>query len=117
MDRAIQLVEDLVSRIPEFGDLYSAHVFDQDGVLPHLFFWDVTQETVASYLGDPELPDWRGTLQFLEEQIEVNVPEVDVVIGTSFLDCLPYPEEPGHGIIEHLGPLMAEKFARIRPKG
>ncbi|MEU5658086.1 hypothetical protein ABZ802_21090 [Streptomyces sp. NPDC047737] len=119
MTADVQLVKDLVSRIPEFEDLYESHVFDENGtVLPHVFFWDVTQETVQSYLGaDADAPDWRRTLTFLEAQSARGVPGIDEVIDTSFLEYLPFPGEPGHAIVEELGPVLAAKFTRVRPSG
>ncbi|WP_329540610.1 hypothetical protein OG345_14195 [Streptomyces sp. NBC_01220] len=114
----VQLVKDLVAEIPAFEDLYETHVFNQDGVLPHVFFWDVTQETVQSYLGlDADAPDWRRTLRFLEEQSARDVPGIDEVVVTSFLEYLPFPGKPGHEIVGELGPVMAAKFAKVRPAG
>ncbi|MEU6879741.1 hypothetical protein [Streptomyces sp. NPDC046712] len=115
---SVQLVSDLVTRIPEFRGVFDAHVFNQGGVLPHVFFWDVVQDTVRSFLGeDPAAADWRRTLDFLEEQIGRGVLAVDEVIVTSFLNDLPYPHEPGYAIVQELGPVMAAKFGRIRPGG
>ncbi|MET9625652.1 MULTISPECIES: hypothetical protein [unclassified Streptomyces] len=115
---SVQLVSDLVTRIPEFRDAYESHLFNQGDVLPHVFFWDVVQDTVRSFLGeDPGAADWRRTLAFLEEQSMRGVLGIDEVIVTSFLNDLPYPHEPGHGIVEQLGPVMAAKFVRIRPGG
>ncbi|MCM2412044.1 hypothetical protein [Streptomyces sp. RKAG290] len=114
----MQLVNDLVARVPGYQDLYAAHVFNEDAVLPHVFFWDVTQETVRSYLGaDAEAPDWRSTLEFLEEQSARGIGEIDGVVVTSFLEYLPFPGRPGHDIVKELGPVMAAKFARVRPAG
>ncbi|HEY9330721.1 MAG TPA: hypothetical protein VIS09_21190 [Streptomyces sp.] len=114
----VKLVKDLVAEIPAFEDLYETHVFNQDGVLPHVFFWDVTQETVQSYLGlDVGAPDWWRTLRFLEEQSTRGVPEIDEVVVTSFLEYLPFPGKPGHEIVGELGPVMAAKFAKVRPAG
>lgn len=122
MARAEQLARDIAARIPEFEELLSDHIENEHGVLPHMFFWDVYQETMRSFLeGDDDaasdLPDWREVLRFLEEQSSLGVLEIDKVIVTSFLEYLPFPGEPGHDMIEHLGPVMAEKFARIRPTG
>ncbi|WP_137993622.1 hypothetical protein [Streptomyces vilmorinianum] len=115
---SVQLVSDLVTRIPEFQDALEAHVFNQGGVLPHVFFWDVVQDTVRSFLGeDPAAAHWRRTLDFLEEQSCRGVLGIDEVIVTSFLNDLPYPHEPGHAIVQQLGPVMAAKFGRIRPGG
>ncbi|CAM5395990.1 hypothetical protein GCM10010222_05210 [Streptomyces tanashiensis] len=122
---SVQLVSDLVTRIPEFRGVYETHVFHQGGVLPHVFFWDVVQDTVRSFLaevsaeasGEVPVADWRRTLAFLEEQSARGVLGIDEVIVTSFLGDLPSPQEPGHAIVEQLGPVMAAKFVRIRPLG
>ncbi|MEV7564857.1 hypothetical protein [Streptomyces tanashiensis] len=122
---SVQLVSDLVTRIPEFRGVYETHVFHQGGVLPHVFFWDVVQDTVRSFLaevsaeasGAAPVADWRRTLAFLEEQSARGVLGIDEVIVTSFLGDLPSPQEPGHAIVEQLGPVMAAKFVRIRPLG
>ncbi|QES08110.1 hypothetical protein DEJ44_22490 [Streptomyces venezuelae] len=116
--QSVQLVSDLVAHIPEFRDVYEKHVFHQGGVLPHVFFWDVVQDTVRSFLGEgPCAADWRRTLAFLEEQSCRGVLGVDEVIVTSFLGDLPSPQEPGHAIVHQLPPVMAARFVRIRPRG
>ncbi|MFF0766120.1 hypothetical protein ACFYWH_39930 [Streptomyces sp. NPDC003737] len=109
-------MRDLVAAAPGFEDLFDAHVFNEDGVLPHVFFWDVVQETVASFLGGDET-DWRVTLRFLEEQLQLDVPEVTQVVTSSFLFNLPWPDQPGYGLVDHLGPAMGARFAAIRPSG
>ncbi|WP_328942796.1 hypothetical protein OG259_15455 [Streptomyces sp. NBC_00250] len=115
---SVRLVSDLVTRIPEFRDVYENHVFHQGGVQPHVFFWDVVQDTVRSFLGEaPCAADWRRTLAFLEEQSCRGVLGIDEVIVTSFLGDLPSPQEPGHAIVHQLGPVMAARFVRIRPLG
>ncbi|WP_221357109.1 hypothetical protein [Streptomyces beigongshangae] len=116
MERDVQLVRDLVAAVPGFEDLLEAHVFNEDGVLPDLFFWDVVQETVASFLEGDET-DWRVTLRFLEEQFRLGDPEVARVITTAFLFSLPWPGQPGYGLVERLGPAMSTRFTAIRPSG
>ncbi|SEE18977.1 hypothetical protein SAMN05428939_7661 [Streptomyces sp. TLI_105] len=57
----VRLVEDLVARFPVFEDAYDAHVDNMDGVLPHVFFWDVTQDVVRSFVGQrPDATSWTG---------------------------------------------------------
>ena len=115
-----KLVTDLVAGFPWFAEAYDCHV-DIDGPLPHLFFWDITRAVVAAFLSDlsggSHGLDWEGVLGFLEEQSQREVYEVDVVVNTSFLCFLPYPGQPGHALVEHLGPVMAKRFKRIRPDG
>ncbi|MEV5973849.1 hypothetical protein [Streptomyces sp. NPDC051921] len=115
---SVQLVSDLVARVPAFRDAYDTHVFNQGGVLPHVFFWNVVQRTVGSFLGeDGGGVDWRCTLDFLEEQSCRGVLGIDEVIVTSFLGDLPAPHEPGHEIVGQLGPVLAARFLRMRPGG
>ncbi|WP_406169965.1 hypothetical protein OIE52_37410 [Streptomyces canus] len=119
MDSGEQLVIDLVGHVPELEDLYETHVFNENGeVLPHVFFWDVTQEVMDSFLAPHGgTLDWRKVLDFLEDRMKSGVPEVDEIIVTSFLNYLPYPRSPGHEITKSLGPVMSQRFTRIRPAG
>ncbi|MFF8262670.1 hypothetical protein [Streptomyces virginiae] len=113
----VRLVEDLVAQVPGFEDAYECHVFNENGVLAHVFFWDVVQDTVRSYLGegDPDGPDWCVVLAFLEEETRRRVPGAIEVIVTSFLYDLPYEGEPGFGVERHLGPAMKAKYLQLRP--
>ncbi|MFG2334625.1 hypothetical protein ACGFMM_34170 [Streptomyces sp. NPDC048604] len=115
---AVRLVQDLVAKVPGFEEAYEAHVVGEHGVLPHVFFTvDVVEETVSSYLGegDPDGPDWRQVLAFLEDESRSAVPGACSVIVTSFLDDLPYEGQPGCGLAAHLGPVMGAKFRELRP--
>lgn len=113
----MRLVKDLVAQVPGFEDAYESHVFNENGILPHMFFWDVVQDTVHSYLSEdePDGPDWRRVLVFLEEETRRRVPGAIEVIVTSFLNDLPYKGEPGYGIETHLGPAMKERYLQLRP--
>ncbi|MGW7026836.1 hypothetical protein ACWGFX_06525 [Streptomyces xanthophaeus] len=113
----VRLVEELVAQVPGFEDAYECHVFNENGVLAHMFFWDVVQDTVRSYLaeGDRDGPDWREVLAFLEEETRRRVPGAIEVIVTSFLNDLPYEGEPGYGVERHLGPAMKAKYLQLRP--
>lgn len=117
----VQLVHDLVLHVPSFQGAYDSHVFRQGGILPHVFFWDVVQGTVRSFLAlaeaEGEASDWRRTLDFLEERCGRGDTVVDEVIVTSFLGDLPSPHEPGHAIVRQLGPVMSARFGRMRPMG
>ncbi|MFI1188941.1 hypothetical protein [Streptomyces californicus] len=114
----MQLVMDLVARFPILEDLYESHVFNEGGVLPHVFFWDVAQDVVSSYISqDPDSLDWRSILSFLEDRMGGEIPEEVDVICTSFLWYLPHRGDPGYEILSHLGPLMVSGFRRIRPGG
>ncbi|MGW2401854.1 hypothetical protein ACWCYY_35395 [Kitasatospora sp. NPDC001664] len=113
----VRLVEDLVARVPGFEGAYECHLENEHEVLTYVFFWDVVQDTVRSYLGEgePDGPDWRQVLAFLEEETLRCVPGAIEVIVTGFLYNLPFPGRPGYGIEVHLGPVMMERYLRIRP--
>ena len=57
------------------------------------------------------------TLWFLEDQLRLDVPGVTEVIGTSFLFSLPWPDQPGYGLVDQPGPAMSARFDLVRPSG
>ncbi|QFG24698.1 hypothetical protein [Actinomadura sp. WMMB 499] len=118
MGADVQFVQDLVAEFPYFEETYDAHCYPDEDVYPHVVFWDITQAVVRSFVarGSHAL-DWRAVLVFLEERVSRDVPEVTVVICTSFLWNLPFPDDPGYGITEHLGPVLARRFQEVRPNG
>ena len=118
MDSGVQLVVDVVDEFPPLEDAYESHVFNESGVLPHVFFWDVTNEVVDSFLvGEAHALNWGSLLDFLELKFRNGDPGVRSVIATSFLGYLPYPGAPGCEIVNYVGSSMALKFREIRPQG
>jgi hypothetical protein len=86
------IVGHLVSTFPELKARFRDHVFELDGVLPHVFMADVerfAEELLASSkvrLGD--------LLQFLEDGIASADPAVVNLIDVTFIASLPYAGEP-----------------------
>jgi hypothetical protein len=135
----------LVERFPELGKDYAVHVEGNGGALPHVFIGRVTQAVVAAYCcdaegagpggsgaggsgasasgaeehgaGDYAALDWRGVLGFLEETFPAAPLPVRELIMTRFLMELPWPREPGYGLIGCLGPVLAWRFVQARPGG
>ncbi|WP_412738874.1 hypothetical protein [Krasilnikovia sp. MM14-A1259] len=68
-------------------------------------------------LEDSGLPDWRAALQFLEQEFASAEPEVRTLLVSAFLYYLPFPDQPGHEIVEHLGPTLKAQFSVTRPSG
>jgi hypothetical protein len=110
----VALVRELVAAVPEYEGLYETHEYNNHGVAPHVFLWDMTQEALESYRDDPG-PDalWRRTIAFLENRLGRSK-EADTVIGTSFLYSLPWPAGPGYEIVEELGPKLRRMFSEVR---
>jgi hypothetical protein len=81
--------------------------------LPHVFFWDFAR-IVQAFISGAAALDWKGALDYLEEQMTSGGPEVREVIVTSFLWYMPYPEQPGHGLAQELGPVMSGRLLEMR---
>ena len=115
----------LVERFPELGKEYTAHVANNGGALPHVFFERVTRAAVAAYCCDVEggrageyaRLDWRGLVGFFEETYPAAPLPVKELIVTSFLMDLPGAREPGYGLVGRLGPVLAWKYVQVRPGG
>lgn len=116
MGADVRFLEELVAAVPGFGELHEIHIENHGEPLPHVFFGlDVTPAVVDSFLGeDPQAPDWRAVPAFLERQLGRRLPGVTEVIVTSFLYQLPYRNEPGHGVVEHFGPLLSARYRELR---
>jgi hypothetical protein len=116
VDESVELVENLVARFPVLRGNYDAHLFNEGTILPHVFFWDLTQEVVQVFiLGDDATLDWRGVLDYLEEQVKSGNKDIFEVIVTSFLWYMPYPGKPGHGLVQELGPELSRRLLEQRP--
>ncbi|WP_405058260.1 hypothetical protein OG474_36745 [Kribbella sp. NBC_01505] len=115
---AVRMVESLVARFPEYTGAFEAHVFNEGGVLPHLFFGEVEEAVLEAFVvDDPEGLDWRGVLGFLDEQWRGGLPDVRGVVSASFLWGLPHPGRRGYGIVDQLPAALAQEYRRIRPGG
>jgi hypothetical protein len=116
----VDFLRSLVGRFPQLEEDYECHVENNDGPLPHVFFWDVTQAVMHAYNGtraDYAGLDWRGLIGFMEVMYPTAPTEVKTLIVTSFLFNLPWPSESGYTIVTELGPVLAEEFRQVRPAG
>ena len=116
----VEFLDELTKRFPQLAEDYEIHVENNGIPLPLVFFDDVTLAVVAAYEGtdlDYAESDWRGFLDFLDSAYPTAQLDVKEVIVTSFLLQLPWPEQPGYGIVDHLGPVLTQKFREVRPGG
>ncbi|HEV2636323.1 MAG TPA: hypothetical protein VGX23_14320 [Actinocrinis sp.] len=118
---ANEFFERLVAVFPQLAEDYEIHVENEGQVLAHVFLSiDVVPAALAAYSGqdgDYQDLDWRALLTYLDDTFPTADPYLQKAIVTSFLMDLPWPTEPGYGIIEHLGPVLAAKFHEARPAG
>lgn len=112
----VALVERITQRVPELGTACVAHHAEFDEILPHVFFGDVTRWVVGEYQANRERDRWRDVLAFLEDEYAATTDaDALAVIEQSFVENLPYPDEPGHGIEQELGPRLRAVYAELRP--
>jgi hypothetical protein len=118
--KTVAFVERLVARFPALAEDYECHVANCGGTLAYVFTsMELMDAVVGAYLGDEEYRDldWAGVLDYLDEEYATAGPEARSVLVTSFVLDLPFRHEPGYGLVGHLGPQLAQAFAKHRPLG
>jgi len=98
-------VQRLVIANPELQPLLDEHLEDNFGeLLPHLWTSDLARHVVARYQSDGS----DAVAPLLEQLDEAagHDPEVDEVLGVSFVELLPNPGEPGAEVTDLLGPRL-----------
>ena len=104
-----------VEAFPALEEDYEDHVANNGETLPHLFAsMELMDAVVGAYLGREEYRelDWAAVLAYLDKQLaEEEDLQVRGMILASFVEDLPSRGEPGHGIVDHLGPHLAQASA------
>ncbi|WP_238015929.1 hypothetical protein KZZ52_10435 [Dactylosporangium sp. AC04546] len=121
MTTANEFVEAFVARFPALRPSYEEHLRDNGELLPHVIFGigeGFTDRIVEAYVnGESDALDWRGALAFLDAHFDRGDRRIDEVLVTDFLDALPGPHHPGHGLVEELPHRLRTRFDLIRPSG
>jgi hypothetical protein len=119
-ERTVVYVKDITARFPSLATLLEEHVHDNLGeLLPHVFFGDLTRYilallmTVNSGGGLEPRRELREMLSFLEESFSSGHPELQELIGTSFLENLPRTGEDGSEIRSMLGSTLSAELRRM----
>lgn len=111
------LVHELVERFPGLSDVLRCHLeFTEGELLPHIFMGDVTRAVVAIWAGSPDAPPevpLQQLFSYLEERYRTGTENETELLAVSFVENLPYPNEPNYEIRWMLGPAMAAQFDRI----
>jgi hypothetical protein len=94
----VALVGLLVDRCPSLLPVLQQHV-DDFGLLPHVFFGDVTRWVVGRYITQPSDPELEAALELLEQEFA----RAEELICASFLGNLPGKTDAGAGIRDCLG--------------
>jgi hypothetical protein len=99
-EAAVDFVDKLVEEFPALQPMLREHVADQFGeTLPHVFFGDLTSYAVDEFVGGTDLVRLQRLLDRLEESFSsTGDDEITNLIAVSFVENLPYRDEPGEGI-------------------
>jgi hypothetical protein len=108
-EATIFFVEGIANRFPSVRELLREHVEDNDEIIPHVFFGDLTRHLTALYKlqtkGDSNAAsELRGILDDLENGYVLGDSDIQELIVVSFLENLPAPGEEGAELREMVGP-------------
>ena len=107
-------VDRLVATHPELTELRRQHLEDNFGeMLPHLWTSDLVRFLVARY--EAEGVDAVGPVLATLDAEAGRDPEIDELLGVSFVEVLPHPGETGAGLVENLGPHLTGMLHEQRP--
>jgi hypothetical protein len=117
--RSVEFVRSLVSRFPNLTNVLAEHIADNDEILPHLFFGDLTRyvETLHGVARadsvSPSKQELRSILAYLEETYAGGDEELQELISVSFLEHLPRRGESGWELRDMLGPQLTRQLRVI----
>lgn len=104
------LVDELVERFPALRPAYEEHLRDNNELLPHLFFWDVTKYAERLYASG-ETDTLQRLLNFLERAWADGPQEVEELIQVSFIESLGPWEDEKASMRQMLGPHLADAWS------
>jgi hypothetical protein len=110
-------VDRLVADFPRLRPLREDYLAQSGEMLPHVFFGFVTEWLVDAYRADPHGGAgtmWRRLLDRLESEYRRADPDVEELLAAAFAENLPFPDEPGGAIVEHLGPALRADLETFR---
>lgn len=108
-------VRQMVADLPDLRPLFDQHLADNSGeVLANIFMFEVSGWVLAGYRAGADTR-WQRVLTYLDDGFRSEGSEVEEMIGVSFVESLPFPQEPGGDIAERLPPALAGELRLQRP--
>jgi hypothetical protein len=107
----VELVRRLIEAVPALEPLAREEGYGDEGILVHPFLSEVARREAES-VRTGRLDEPRTVLDLLES--EFGTGDVDGPIAVGFVEMLPYPGEPGAGIVDLLGPKLRAELVRQR---
>jgi hypothetical protein len=116
-------IERLVRAFPELQHTLDEHLKDNDELLPHLFYGDVSRWFVERCLANDERAaefaqwlegEFEGKVDSLEDQLQGRE-SVDNLISVSFVENLPWPpDRDADRVAAVLGPRWRRQMLAMR---
>jgi hypothetical protein len=114
---AVAFVDRVTEAVPALLRLAAENEYGDHGdVLVHGFLGDVAFRELDNYRsgGPVAMEEVRTVVALLETELGVDR-GVDEAIAVSFVENLPYPDQPGADLVDLLGPKLRAELARQRP--
>lgn len=106
MKTAKSFVEELLQLVPELKPAYTEHIADNDALLPHVFFGDVTRFAIAEANKCQGPSALIRLLDQMESGLRTGSEEVGELIAVSFVENLCGEEDA----LKRLRPLMGSRL-------
>jgi hypothetical protein len=103
----------LIHHFPVLTPILQEHLDDYDGLLPHILLGDLTRWIVDEFVAKGLSVDLQGMLEYIESSFQSGSNDEREIIGVSFLENLPAPEEGGSEIRRLLGPGLTAQLQMI----
>jgi hypothetical protein len=118
MRGSISVVKEVASRSPTLEAMLQEHIKDNDEILAHVFFGDITRHVVSLFVASMQsgssLPnELKNILDYVEEAFCQGADDVQELISVSFLENLPSSGEEGAGIRDIIGPNLKKELETI----
>ena len=88
MSSNISFIRKLIRNTPELNNLYTQHLAENDGLLPHVFLGSVTRTVVSCAFDQSANLMTIRVFQHLEEGLQSGDEKVAELIGCSFVENL-----------------------------
>lgn len=113
MKSGLILVTTLVDAAPELKPLLSEHIQDNDELLPHVFFGDLTR-FVQTEVERENFSPVKRILDVLEDAAKSTDPAIRDLLGASFLENLELDARGWQEMLRLAGPAMRIVLAHER---
>jgi hypothetical protein len=104
---------ELVQLLPALRPIYIEHLNDNGEMLPHVLMGDFTRFIVQNVTPPSNEQNVQPILDSLEEALTGGNPELDNLVGVSFVESLQGEEKALKVLVNRVGPALREEIKAI----